>query len=285
MPNSYVEVEIRTDPSLLEELAGVLSQLGFEGFWEDGSVLRCYMRSVRWEARMEAEVKSLAQLLVHPSVHRLPQISIRIIEEENWNAKWESTIRPIHATERIVITPTWQTYRPAAGQILLIIDPKMSFGTGYHESTRLALKLLERSTRSGMHVLDVGTGSGVLAIAAVKLGASSATGVDIDEWSYNNARENTRLNSVERQVSIRFGDISAAPAGPFDIIAANLQRSTIEASLPAMLARLGPHGTMLLSGLLTVDAEPMIECLRTARLAVTGELGENEWIALSVARA
>ncbi len=285
MPVAYVEVEVRTDSSLAEELGGVLAQLGFEGFWEEPPFLRCYIRSDRWDDRMEAEVRRVVGLIIRPSTDALPSISIRVIPEENWNARWEATIQPVRVSRRIVIAPTWQPFSAQPGDIVLTIDPKMAFGTGYHESTRLILRMLEDSVRSGSTVLDVGTGTGVLAIAAVRLGAASAVGVDPDEWSYQNALENVRLNGVAAQVDIRQGDIQAAPEGPFDVIAANIQRSIIEPIIGAMLARLAPAGLILLSGLLRDDREPMTTALRAAGLSVGQTLEENEWIALSVSRA
>ena len=118
------------------------------------------------------------------------------VAEKNWNSAWEETIRPIRVSERIVVAPTWHPFNGGPGDIVLTIDPKMSFGTGYHESTRLLLGLMERHLRIGARVLDAGTGTGILAIAALKLGAASAIAFDIDEWSFVNAVDNTRLNGV-----------------------------------------------------------------------------------------
>lgn len=284
MPQLYVEVEIRADSPLVEELGGVLSQLGFEGCWEDGPTLKCYIRADRWNAKMADEVKSVTRLMLKTSSSALPEISTRIIEDQNWNAAWEATIRPIQITDRIVIAPTWHTYQPASGQIVITIDPKMSFGTGYHETTRLMLRLLERFVRPGMRIIDIGTGTGVLAIAAVKLGAVAACGVDTDEWSYENALENIRLNGVEREITVKLGAMEAVPQGQFDIVAANIQRSIIEPMLPEMVVRLADAGVLLLSGLLADDRDPMLKSLHSLHLNATLELQENEWIALAAQR-
>src|SRR5512135_2252321 len=115
MPVSYVEVEVRSDPSLAEELGGVLAQLGFEGFWEDPPFLRCYIRSDRWDDRMEAEVRRVVGLMVRPSSEVLPPISTRVVPDENWNAQWEATIHPVRVSRRIVIAPTWQPYSAKSG--------------------------------------------------------------------------------------------------------------------------------------------------------------------------
>jgi ribosomal protein L11 methyltransferase len=167
LPGSYIEIAIHSEESLTDELIGLMSQLGFEGFWEDKACLRCYMSSTRWKPAILTEVRKMVGLLFRPSKTEFPQISVRTIEEESWNAAWERTVVPIHITTRIVVAPTWQPYTPEKGELLLTINPKMSFGTGYHESTRLAARLLEEHLKPEMRVLDIGTGTGILAIAAV----------------------------------------------------------------------------------------------------------------------
>lgn len=284
MPTTYVEVQIRADPPLEEELAGVLSQLGFEGFWEDGPLLKCYIRSARWEDRLLEEVGRVTRLVLHSSADNLPEISVRNVPVEDWNAQWESTLKPVRVTDRIIIAPSWHHVSPAPGGIVLTIDPKMSFGTGYHESTRLMIRLVEETVRPGVQFLDVGTGTGVLAIAAARLGAGHALGIDIDEWSYENARENIHLNGVEHLVTVQRCSIANAPLTEFDVVAANIQRSVIEAALPEMLRRLAPSGALLLAGLLMEDRDPMFAALRQNGLTPTHEICENEWIALAAHR-
>jgi ribosomal protein L11 methyltransferase len=213
-----------------------------------------------------------------------PTVHVRTIEEENWNARWEATIKPIHVTDRIVIAPTWAQYTPEPHEILILIDPKMSFGTGYHESTRLALLLLQRHIRHRPAVLDVGTGTGVLAVAAVKLGARSALGVDTDEWAYLNAIENVALNGVRDAVHILRGDLTAAPASEFDLIICNIQRNIIETMLVELKNRLAHGGTVILSGLLQADGASIHQSLRAVELRAVEELVDNEWLALAVTR-
>jgi ribosomal protein L11 methyltransferase len=281
MSRSFVELTIASDSSLSEVLVGMMNQLGFEGFWEDGERLKCYMASERWSDGMLRETESLVALVTRPSSSAAPRISLRTIQEENWNEQWERSIRPVHATSRIVISPTWQEYSPAPGELVVRINPKMSFGTGYHESTRLALKLIEQFLHQGMTVLDVGTGTGILAIASVRLGASSAIGLDSDEWAYANARENVVLNGVEEKVTILRGELDGVGSGTFDLIAANIQRSVIEPLLPGMKQRLHSDGVLVLAGLLDTEHALIRERLHNERLEILAELSENEWIALA----
>jgi ribosomal protein L11 methyltransferase len=281
MPGSYVELTVTSSEPLGEQVVGLIAHLGFEGLWEDGASLRCYMRKERWDGALLREVERVLRLATPSSRATIPDVRVRTIEEENWNAKWEETIKPIHVTDRIVIAPTWSGYHPLPHEILILIDPKMSFGTGYHESTRLALLLIQRHIRRRPAVLDVGTGTGVLAIAAVKLGARSAIGVDIDDWSFHNAVENAALNRVGDFVQIRHGDLSAVPDGRFDLIVCNIQRTIIEMMLPGLRTRLAPGGVLVLSGLLLSDGEPIRRSLAATGMHATDELVENEWMALA----
>jgi len=282
---SYIEVAIHSDASLTDELVGLMSQLGFEGFWEDQGSLRCYMSSTRWTPALAGEVESLVRLLFRSSRTGYPQISVGTIEEENWNAAWERTVEPIHITPRIVVAPTWHPYTPQKGELLVTINPKMSFGTGYHESTRLAARLLEEFLRPGMRVLDIGTGTGILAIAAVKLGASQACGIDTDEWAYNNARENVDLNGVQGQITIGLGSVTDISKSPFDLILANIQRDVIERLLREMVDRLHASGVLILSGLLDSDTDPLLDAAGESHLSVLRQIREGDWIALAVERS
>lgn len=279
-----IEIAIAATEELRDQLVALLGQLGVEGFWEDDDLLKCYVPEQRWSLALQEEFRATVAMIVRSSEHAVPDMRVRALPDRNWNEEWEKTIQPLHVTPRIVITPSWHDYQSSAGEIVLTIDPKMSFGTGYHESTRLMLRLMETFLHQGCTVLDVGTGTGVLAIAALRLGAASAIAVDIDEWSYANATENAHRNGVNDRLTILHGDITAAPAIPRDLVLANIQRSVLIPILPAMCSRLKTKGTLLLSGLLTVDREPMIGALHDAGLVLREEAQEHEWIAFAAGR-
>ncbi len=281
MPSSYVEVEIIADAELVEQLIGILSQIGFEGFWEDGSLLKCYISDIRWSPAMLEEVQTTINRIARPSSTPRPTVAVRNVENKNWNEEWEKTIKPIQVTDRMVIKPTWHEYHAKPSEIVLTIDPKMSFGTGYHETTRLVLRLMEKYVKPGVSLLDIGTGTGVLAIAGVKLGARSAVGIDIDEWSSSNAMENVRLNDVEQQVTIHEMELSSLPPATFDLIAANIQLNVIVPMIPEMAKRLTRGGVVLLSGLLVNDRDEILQRLVEHGFNVREEMRENEWIALA----
>jgi ribosomal protein L11 methyltransferase len=282
MSVSYVEARIAADGPLVDHLIGILGQIGFEGFWEDEGCLKAYMRADRWSMEMAAEVETTIAMLARSSQTPAPRLAVETIADRNWNEEWEKTIHPIEVTDRIVIRPSWHTYTASLGQIVLTIDPKMSFGTGYHESTRLVLRLMEPRIRSGMRVLDVGTGTGVLAIAAVRLGAETAVALDTDEWACHNALENISTNGVADRIVVLHSTITEVRNTRFDFILANIQRTIILEILADLQRRLHPQGEMILSGLLVEEEAEIETALAAHHLHVNDKKTENEWLALVV---
>ncbi len=274
MKGASVEVAVTTAPAMVDLVVGSLTALGFDGFWEDEGVLRCYIAESLWTPALEIDLQNTLRALFtdRPS----PDISLSRLEQHNWNEEWEKSLHPIKVSDRFVISPSWSQYRPAPGETVITIDPKMSFGTGYHESTRIALRLMEHHVRRGDRVLDIGTGTGVLAIAAIALGAAEAVGVDIDEWSIENARENVVTNRAEH-ISILHGSIDAVPEHSFDLVLANIQRNVIVELLPHIGRRLVKEGAVIFSGLLSTDLPGVIQELRNNGFSSIGTAGENEW--------
>lgn len=269
------------DPSLRELITYELHRLGFTGFLEDDENIRSYIPEKLWS---ESTQKKLEAAL---NMHHFAGVGISGVNEiqnENWNRLWEDSIQPIEVADRFIITPSWHRDVEQGNKIVLIIDPKMSFGTGYHESTRLALQLISRYEMHNSAVLDVGTGTGVLAIAAAKVGARSVVGIDIDEWSFINAEENVARNECEDIVRIKFGSVEHVTETGFDFIFANITRKTIIDLLPLLLERMSKQGILLLSGLLEDDRAIMEETLRFHHCTVLSVVKENEWIGIVAGR-
>ena len=269
-----------------EFLIAELVDLDFDSFEQGDERLAAYVPAARWnDVRRETVERWLR-------VHGLPDtFEERIVRDENWNARWEETVRPL-AVGRFLIKPTWADLPPEhADKLLLEIDPKMSFGTGYHESTRLVLRFLPGLVHGGERVLDAGTGTGVLAIAALKLGAASAVGFDIDPWAQTNATENALLNGVADRFEVREGSLDAVPEDGFDLVFANINRNALLELMPGFAAKLAQPapakagGRLVLAGLLRTDREVMRDAVRAAGLAVYDEATENEWWSLIARRA
>lgn len=280
---TYYDIFISTPHSeeLREVCTSVLADFGFQGFLEDEQGIHCYMAYKQWNNETRSELQKTL------NTFRLDDctiISETPIEDRNWNEEWEKTIQPIHVTENIIITPSWHPIQDDS-KIIITIDPKMTFGTGYHETTRLVLRAMEKTIAKGMTVLDVGTGTGILAIAAIKLGARSAIGVDNDELCRDNGTENIRRNNVADKISILIGSVETVQENNFDLIVANIIRNTILELLHSMLAKLKNNGILILSGLLFSDREEIENALTYYHCQVSEVLQENEWIAMICQKA
>ncbi len=149
------------------------------------------------------------------------------IVEKNWNEEWEKSREVVHVSDKIVIKPTFKEYNPKPDEIVLTLDPKMSFGTGDHQTTKICLVFIEKYLQPGMKVLDAGSGTAILGIAAAKLGAEKVIAFDIDEWCYDNGIENTQLNNVADKVEIRKCELKDIAENNFDMIIGNIQKNIL----------------------------------------------------------
>ncbi len=254
-------------------------ELGCRGFQETEDQLLCYFEKGRWRSRTYPLFrKEIRKILGQYSVDA--EVRFREIEGKNWNAEWERSLKPLSIGRRFTIQPSWIARTGGNGRITILIDPKMSFGTGYHESTRLILSLMESHMDPGVVMLDVGTGTGILAIAGIALGALSATATDIDEWALDNARENVRLNNVESRVVIADRSLSTFTVSAFGAVCANIMYTTIVEMLPDFFRILRPSGKLFLSGLLDTQRADMLAALERCRFGLVAESQEHEWIAL-----
>ena len=274
-----VEITLYVEDELQEYLIADLMNLDFDGFEQEDYRLKAFIRAPRWD---DAKREYVEQWLRARGIDE--PVKERIVEEENWNRQWEETVRPI-AVGPFLVKPTWADVPPEhADRMLLEIDPKMSFGTGYHESTRLVMRLLPEQVQAGDRVLDVGTGTGILAVAAVKLSAGSVLAVDTDPWAQRNAVENFYLNRVEEQVTFRAGSLGVVPEEEFDLILANINRNVLLGMLPALARKVRSGGRVILSGLLQADRPDMLQAATDEGLTPVEEAEEDRWWAVALER-
>jgi ribosomal protein L11 methyltransferase len=280
---NFKEFIITAEPFIPEILSGALWQLDINGINEDVNCLKVFADG---KSKINSnEISSALQKLIEHKMLINFNVEEYLIEDKNWNEEWEKNTNVIEATERIVIKPTFRNYDKKEGQIIITIDPKMSFGTGEHQTTKLMLKLIEKNIRKNMKVLDVGTGTGVLAIASVLLGASSALGIDNDEWCIQNGTENIQLNNVQKNVEIKLSEIKDVEENDFDIIIANIQKNILMDIADEIKKRVKKSGLILLSGLLLTDEDDIKNKYEKIGLKFLHKEIMDEWIALVFRRA
>ncbi len=211
----------------------------------------------------------------------------RRLPEDAWRHSWKRYFRPQRIGHALVVKPSWAAYAPrrprqGAPETIIEIDPGMAFGTGQHPTTALCLRALEDLTRPGARVLDLGSGSGVLAIAAAKLGAARVLALDIDPLAVKAARRNAAANGVAAVIDVREGTLadSDVPSQPFDVILANISGLTIERLAPAFARSLAPGGVLVASGFLEDAVEGLCAALIEAGLAVERVEREGVWRAI-----
>ncbi len=267
-----VEITISAETSVQEVLLALLTDLPFDGFEQREQSVHAFLQAAKWEARSRYK---LIQVL--RSLHLDESFEESMIQEQNWNRRWEESIRPVHVG-RFCVRPTWSREDELArGRIELLIDPKMSFGTGFHESTRLMLVQLPEFVTQGSFVLDAGTGTGILAIAAAKLGANRVLGFDTDRRSYDNAVENSCLNGVSDRVEIRLGSVGDISERSFSVILANINSNALLELLPELAGRLSRDGVLLMSGLLRKDRCSMLDAISENGFEAVREEYEGDW--------
>lgn len=270
---SYLKFVFTIPEHLHEHFIAELLDMDFYGFEQFDHELVAYVEKRRFNDSNRERIEQLTSLFPDCSFRELDEI-----EEQNWNESWERTIQP-QAIGSFFVKPTWSQAVPGEEQILLEIDPKMAFGTGYHATTRLALRQLTMINCSGMKVMDAGTGTGILGIAAIKKGASHVVGFDTDPWSENNAVENVYINKVDSAFDVRLGGIEQIRDDEtFDLSIANINRNVILEILEFLSEHTNPSGEIVITGLLDTDEEPIRKKLKNLPVSVIETTREDEWI-------
>ncbi len=210
-----------------------------------------------------------------------PHITLSTLDEEDWAESWKAFFWPEKISETLVVKPTWRTYIPGAGERVIEIDPGMAFGTGTHPTTALCARLIETLVTPGSRFLDVGTGSGILMVAAYLSGAAVLRGVDIDPVAVAVARENLLRNKVPIAISsVGAGDLTREVTGPFDVVSANILSEVIVRLLDQIPAILAPGGQIICSGITEENEGLVIDKMRATGFALTETRRREGWVAL-----
>ena len=274
MPKTiYIEYTFTVDPlqPASDILIAELGEAGFESFVEEADGVLAYIQKTDWSDTILEEV----EILKHANF----QISYQIkeIEQENWNATWESNFKPIQVGDSCHVRAPFHEKSEVPYDI--IIEPKMSFGTGHHETTHMMLEHILAHDFEGKSVLDMGCGTAVLAILTAMKGAEIIDAIDIDNWCYQNSLENVERNHCE-YISVYEGDASLLIDRKYDVIIANINRNILLADIPIYAKSLNENGILFLSGFYTEDIEIISEkCLEVA-LKFEKNLEKNNWVAV-----
>lgn len=268
----YIElkIELKTLNPWREVILSDLAVVGFESFVETNSGLKGYIP--------ENDFSDDMLLILGNYTTHILSYEVRTIADENWNAKWEENFDPVFVENKLAIVAPF--HKESYSQDMIVkIQPQMSFGTGHHQTTWLASRKMFNLNIEGKRLLDMGTGTGVLAIVAEKLGASYVYAPDIDQWSYNNAIENVALNDCSK-IEVALGGDELLGEDDFDIIIANINKNILIAHFPVYAKAIKSGGIMLNSGFFTTDKDDLIEEAEKHGFIFESIESKDEWALL-----
>ena len=304
----WAEVSIHTSHEATEAVANIFHDLGAAGVViEDPELINSYRRSGTWDycdvpeqtdtetvvvkaylpvdEELDDKLKEFEARVDELAAHEINkgkgQIQWREVQEEDWATSWKTYFHPVRVGDRVVIKPSWEDYSAAPDDIVIELDPGMAFGTGTHHTTAMCIRCLEQVLQPGHTVFDVGTGSGILAVAAAKLGAASVQAVDLDPVAVRVARENIAINGVEKVVSVAQGDLlTGIGDGRSDIVVANIIADVIIRLLPDVPARLKDEGIFIGSGIIAERLGDVTREILENGLLVDKVIEEGGWAAV-----
>jgi ribosomal protein L11 methyltransferase len=269
-----ITIEADADPELIPPL---LLELGGSAVEEASGAFRTYLPP---PPDLDGFLEKARGLLERSAPSGGARLSWRWQPQEDWETLWRRGLGPRRITHRLVVSPSWEQVAIGPGEILITLDPGMAFGTAEHATTRGCLRILDDLVEPGARVVDVGAGSGILSIAAARLGAEEVLALEMDGMSCETARENVFKNGVNdrvRVLELLVAPEEPFPNAPFDGIIANLQSHLLEPLLPAFTENLTPDGWLVLSGILLEERQDMVDIASNHGFSLLGEDEEGGW--------
>ena len=301
--NQWLEVCVTTEAETAEAVAEVLSRYAPNGVAieqiardiqagaDEGSAaqlepivaVRAYLPL---EEDVETKRRQIEEALWHlAQIVPIPEPTFRVVAESDWANAWKEHYHVVHLGERFVVKPTWREYEARPGEIVMELDPGMAFGTGLHPTTQMCLAAIEKYAQPEMHTLDLGTGSGILAIGAALLGVKSITAIDNDPLAVKVAQENAELNRVGEQIAVELGSLPEAAQQTYDLIIVNILARVIINLCEDGLGRVvRSGGQAIFAGLIDTQEYGVREALQTQGLQVIDRLQEKDWVCLIAKR-
>ncbi len=275
--SDYIELAFTLSPALHELYIALLAGEGIEYFQEEDKRLLAYLPEKEWTEEKDQAIRSL----LCERFGSTPPFETNLIADRNWNAEWEANLQPIEISDRLLIVQKNSNITPKPGQIVIEINPKMSFGTGYHATTRLMLRQMEQLDLKEKKIMDIGTGTALLAIAARKLGNTKPIlAFDNNSWAVENALENVLENSAE-EITIELldaeEDLVINLRKGYELILANINKNVLDRILP-VIRKYAPEATVLLSGILVYDEPWLKKLLKKLGYEIAQTIYEDEWL-------
>ena len=303
----WAEISIQTTHEAAETVANIFHELGSSGVViEDPELVNSYLTSGVWDYsdipkenntdvvtvkaylpvddQLDDKLRNFEEEFQQISFRGMDkgrgEMKCREVQEEDWASSWKEFFHPIKVGQYIVIKPSWEEYAAAADDLVIELDPGMAFGTGTHQTTSMCCRALEEVVKHGDLVFDVGTGSGILSIAAAKLGATSVKAVDLDNVAVRVANENVAINHVEHIVKVTEGDLLTGFVGQADIVIANIIADVVIKLLVDIPGRLKENGIFIASGIITERLSDVAAAMLEQNLLVEKVIEEGGWVAI-----
>ncbi|MCR4441340.1 MAG: 50S ribosomal protein L11 methyltransferase [Peptococcaceae bacterium] len=303
----WQEIGVKTGAEAVEAVADAFFRLGAGGVViEEPEVIRAMTESGCWDdyefpeerlnrsyslvtgylpvngglpAKLEELRESLAEIARRLGKEPY-EINIATVREEDWASSWKAFFKPVKLGSRLVVRPTWEEYAPSGEEIVVDIDPGMAFGTGSHITTILCARLLEKYTYPAMRVIDVGTGTGILAICAARLGAGEVVALDCDQTAVDTAAENVKKNRMEDVVKVEKCDLLSGLRTKADLVVANIIADVIVRLLPQVRTRLRPGGVFIASGITDERKDEVMDAAARYNYGLLEQKSQEGWTAL-----
>ena len=307
----WTEVLIKVDPQAVEAVTDILYRLGAQGvaidepvdvqklredelYWDyiDEKLLENDTEETKIMAYFSEEETNLPEKIavIKEKIRNLTEFGLSIgsgtvelsnVNQEDWESAWKQYFKPVHVTDRIVVKPEWEEYSPQEGEIVIEIDPGMAFGTGTHETTSMCINQIEKNLKSGDTVIDIGSGSGILSMAAVLLGAEKATGVDLDPVAVRVALENVELNNLQDKIEILHGNLTDVIREKADIVVANIMADIILILLEDVREFIKDDGLFISSGIIQEKRAAVEARLLEKNFSIVEVETKGEWCAIT----
>ncbi len=264
----------------IEQEAGYNPDEGESPPVPDFVTIKTYLPVDNTTERRRNQIDIGVRLVAHLAT--ISPLKEKYVEEEDWQNAWKEHFHPLRIGRHLVICPTWRTVETSESDILIHLDPGMAFGTGHHPTTRTCMEILERDTKPGDRILDVGCGSGILSVVAVKVGATSALGLEIDPVAARAGEENVRINGIKDKVQIVQGTLPSplAEARSFDIVAANISAKIVTDLAQHLIDSVAIGGKLIAGGIIEPHVEDVTKALNAVGASIDETFIDGDWVTL-----